>query len=43
MDPRIPEIAERIRALREMCDFTPEELAEATGVSVEEYLGLESG
>ncbi len=43
MDPRIPEIAERIRALREMCDLTTDEMAEATGVTVQEYEQLESG
>lgn len=43
MDPRIPEIAERIRALREICGFEPEEVAEATGVSLDEYLAMESG
>lgn len=43
MDARIPEIAERIRALREMCDFEPEDMAEATGVTLEEYNQLESG
>lgn len=42
-DPKIPEIAERIRALREMCEFTCEEMAEATGVGVDEYTSLESG
>ncbi len=41
--PKIPEIAERIRALRDMCGFTPEEMAEATGVTVDEYERLESG
>ena len=43
MDPKIPEIAERIRALREMCEFTTAEMAEAAGVPVEEYEILESG
>ena len=43
MDPKIPEIAERICALREMCEYTVEEMAEATEVSVEEYRTLESG
>lgn len=43
MDPRIPEIAERIRALREICGFEPGEMAEATGVTADEYLRLESG
>lgn len=43
MDPRIPEIAERIRALREICGFDTSEMAEATGVTEEEYIQLESG
>ncbi len=34
--PKIPEIAERIRALRDMCGFTEAEMAEATGISEEE-------
>ena len=41
--PKIPEIAERIRALRDMCGFTEAEMAEATGISEEEYARLESG
>ena len=41
--PRIPEIAERIRALREMCGFTEAEMAEATGVPEAEYIRMESG
>ena len=43
IDPKIPEIAERIRALREMCEYTTAEMAEATDISVEEYESLESG
>ena len=43
MDPRIPEIAERIRALREICGFETAEMAESTGVTEEEYIALESG
>lgn len=41
--PKIPEIAERIRALREMCGLTAAEMADATGVPVEEYERLETG
>lgn len=37
------EIASRIRSLREDNDFSPEEMAEATGRSVKEYLARESG
>lgn len=42
-DPAIAEIAERIRSLREMCGYSAEEMADATGTSVEEYIRLESG
>lgn len=41
--PKIPEIAERIRALREMCGFTVEEMAEAIGVTADEFSRLETG
>ena len=43
MQPKIAEIAERIRALREIMEIPPEEMARATGVSTEEYLELEKG
>ncbi len=43
MEPKIAEIAERIRDLRDITEFTPEEMSEATGVSVEQYLELEQG
>lgn len=43
MEPRLIEIAQRIRALREIMEFSPEEMANAAGVSVEEYEILESG
>ena len=43
LDFTIREMAERIRELREITGFTPEEMAVATGVSVEEYLANESG
>ncbi|HIZ83510.1 MAG TPA: XRE family transcriptional regulator [Firmicutes bacterium] len=43
MQPKIAEIAERIRALREIMEISPEEMARATGVSTEEYLELEKG
>ena len=42
METRIVEIAERIKGLREMMDITPEEMAEAAGVELEEYLRMES-
>lgn len=43
MEARVVEIAERIRALREICEFTMEEMAEALGVSPEEYRMCEEG
>ena len=42
METRIVEIAERIKGLREMMDITPEEMAEAAGVELEEYLKHEN-
>lgn len=43
MQPNIAEIAERIRALREIMEISTEEMAEVTGVPLEEYRELESG
>ena len=43
LDYKIQEIALRIRELREITRFTPAEMAEKTGVSVEEYLKCENG
>lgn len=43
METRIVEIAERIAALRDIMEITPEQMAEATDVSVEEYLSMEKG
>ncbi len=43
MEPRIIEIAERIRTLREILELSVEELARVTDVTVEEYILLESG
>lgn len=43
MEPNIAEIAERVRAIREVCGFTPKEMAEATGVNEKKYLEYESG
>ena len=40
---KIQEIAGRIRVLRELENKTPEEMAEAADISVEEYLECESG
>ena len=43
MNPNYKEIAERIRALREIMEITQGEMAEITGVSPEEYARLEEG
>jgi len=37
------EIAERLRAIRELSDMTPEELSTAMNMTVDEYLSYESG
>ena len=42
-DPNIKEVAQRIRLLREDCDLTMQEMAEATGRTVAEYAAQESG
>ena len=42
-DPNVKEVAQRIRLLREDCDLTMQEMAEATGRSVAEYAAQESG
>ena len=43
MDPNMKEVAGRVRALREDLDITVQEMADATGRSVEEYMRQESG
>ncbi|HEX2938408.1 MAG TPA: cupin domain-containing protein [Ruminiclostridium sp.] len=43
METKIMEIAERIRGLREMLDISEAEMAEITGVSIEEYRANERG
>ncbi|HMM06808.1 MAG TPA: AMP-binding protein [Clostridiales bacterium] len=43
LEVKISEMAARIRDLREISGFTPAEMAEKTGVSVEEYLTCENG
>ena len=43
MNSGIKDIAERIAALREIMGFTPEEMAEATKTTVDEYLAAERG
>ena len=43
METRVAEIAERIRGLREMMEFTTAEVAQAVGVSEKEYIDSENG
>ena len=43
LDFKIMEMADRIRELREIEGITPEEMARATDVTVEEYIANESG
>ena len=43
MEPNIKEVATRIRLLREDMGFSQEEMAEATGRTVEEYAAQEQG
>ncbi|MBQ2967014.1 MAG: AMP-binding protein [Clostridia bacterium] len=40
---KILEMAQRIRELREIENYTPEEMAEKTGITAEEYLKCENG
>ncbi len=43
MEPNIKEVANRVRALREDMDISVEDMANATGRSIEEYQAQESG
>ena len=43
LDYKIQEMAARIRELREIVGYTPEDMAVKTGVSVEEYVQCETG
>ncbi|MFA7637647.1 MAG: AMP-binding protein, partial [Monoglobales bacterium] len=43
LDYKIREMAERIKELREIEGFSPEVMAEKTGVSIQEYLECETG
>ena len=43
LDFKIREMAERIRELREITRYTPEEMAAKTDVTTEEYLACENG
>jgi transcriptional regulator with XRE-family HTH domain len=43
MEPKVAEVAERIRSLRETEEYSQEEIAKAIGMSLEEYVEIESG
>ena len=43
MDEQIKQIAERLRGLRDALELSPEEVAQACQLSMEEYLQMESG
>ena len=43
MEPNIAEIAERIKAMRELCEIPVEEMAEIVGKTPKEYAEYESG
>ena len=43
LDFKIREMAARIRELREITQLSPEEMAQKTDVSMEEYLACENG
>jgi len=43
MELKLAEVAERIKTLREIMEFSEEEMAQKTGVTVEEYRAFESG
>lgn len=43
MTDKLKEIGQRLAALREMSDFTPEEMAKKLEISVDEYMSYENG
>ena len=43
MSDQIKQIAERLQGLRDVLELTPQEVAESCQLTVEEYLGMESG
>lgn len=43
MSDQIKQIAERLQGLRDVLELTPEEVAESCQLTVEDYLGMESG
>ena len=43
METQVKKIAERLKGLRQMMDITPEEMAQVTDVTLDEYLAKENG
>ena len=43
MEPKVAEIAERVRSLRESEGFSQKEMADAVGIPLKEYIDSESG
>ena len=43
MSNEVKAIAERIKELRDICEYTPQEAAQAASISVEQYLAFEEG
>ena len=43
MEPRIADIANRIRTLREDAEIAPEQMSEVVGISLADYIALEAG
>lgn len=43
MSDHLKQIAERLKGLREVLELTPEEVAESCQLTVDQYLGMESG
>lgn len=43
MEPKVAEIAERVRSLRESEGYTQEQMADATGTTFDEYVDIETG
>lgn len=43
METKITEIAERIKTIREILEITPEDMAQKTGMSVDDYNDYEAG
>ncbi len=43
VEPETPEVAERIRTMRELCGFEAQEIADYAGISLDEYVKIENG